>query len=422
MAKATLLFTAIFSFSLLSDEPQALVNIDITTLSPKDIREFQSLDVDITYIDQLRGRMHALISPDAAAWLAHRDVSFTPMIDDISAYAQQLYQSGYFSHFRSYPQMLAEMQEIVDAHPRIASLHDIGDSYLKTAGRGGYDVWALKISDDIAEDDSSEADVLYMANIHAREIITPEVLFYFIRHLVDNYGRDAYVTHLVNNRELWIIPSMNPDGHEYVFQGDPEQRDRYSPLEPLWWRKNMRDNNENGIFDAFNDGVDLNRNFGFSWGIDDNGSSPDPTKGTYRGPVVFSEPEAQNIRDFVKQHQFVISLSYHSYSNLWLYPWGYTHDPLPERDAAIFEALADSCVFYNNYLAQRGADLYLVNGDTDDWLYGECGIWAFSPEVGHPDYDGFFPDTTRILPLVQENLGANLYVAWAAGAEPIVEY
>ena len=367
--------------------------------------------------------MDAILTPDQQKMLIDRGVTFQPIIPDISAFAQRLRDENYFKSFHNNEQILQELQDAATNFSHIASLHDIGDSYLKSVGRGGYDIWALKISDDVSLDDSTEAKVLYMANMHAREIITPEIILFFMHYLIDNYNKDAYVTHLVNNRELWLIPTFNPDGYEYVFTGDVDYRDTFWIEDPLWWRKNMQDNDGNGEFNADYDGVDLNRNFGYAWGLDDEGSSPDPQSDTYRGAGPFSEPESQAIRDFVQARDFIISLSYHSYSNLWLYPWGYTFEPLPEPDASIFRALADSCVFYNNYTPQPAADLYPVNGDTDDWLYGEEGIWAFTPEVGHQEIDHyFFPDTNRILPLVLENLGPNLFLAYAAGEEPIVEH
>ncbi|NIA31675.1 MAG: hypothetical protein GWP06_17420, partial [Actinobacteria bacterium] len=199
----------------------------------------------------------------------------------------------------------------------------------------------------MAVDDSTEADALFMSNIHAREIIVPEVTMYFMHYLIDNYGTDPYVTHLVNNREIWIIPTMNPDGHEYVFTGHIEVAIHYTPSDPIWWRKNMRDNNNTGVFEWGFDGVDLNRNFGFNWGYDNSGSSPDPERSTYRGESAFSEPETQAIRDFVSKHHFVVSLSYHSYGRMWLYPWGYAKLNPPEPDSSTFVALGDSCVAYN---------------------------------------------------------------------------
>ena len=422
MLNKVLFLFCISTAALCGRDAVSLMRIDVSGLTAEDWMELRRMNIDIAAVNQKNGSIDALITPQLELWLADHGLVGDPLIPDVNTYAEELRQSGYFEHFRSYQQMVFEMFHIVSEHPQTAAMYDIGDTFLKSAGRTGYDIWALKISDDVTKEDSTEEEVLYMAGIHAREIITPEILFYFIHYLLDNNGRDPFITHLVQNRELWFIPCANPDGHEYVFQGDPGKRNHYSMLEPLWWRKNMRDNNMTDYFEPSNDGVDLNRNFGFAWGIDDIGSSPFEGNEVYRGTAPFSEPETQTIRDFTKSREFIISLSYHSYGNLWLYPWGYTSDPVPLGDAAIFKALADSCVAKNGYVAQTGAELYLVNGDTDDWFYGECGIFAFTPEVGDAYIDGFHPDTSRILPLIEENLHPNLYVAWVAGEEPIIEY
>jgi len=398
------------------------IEMDISNCTDAEISDIISQGVDVTYLDKEMGRMHILVSDQNLLELQRKGFFGEPLIDDMEEFTRSLRQSDYFSKFHSYDAMVADMQELVSLYPDHAALYDIGDSYLKENGRGGHDIWALKISDDVMNDDQSEAEILYMANLHAREIITPEILLYFMRYLLENYNKDGYVTHLVDNRQIWCIPTTNPDGHELVFQGDIVNRNFYSQTDPLWWRKNLRDNNENGELDMPDDGVDLNRNFGFQWGYDDDGSSPDPAGFTYRGPSPFSEPESQVIRDFVQQRRFLICLSYHSYGNLWLYPWGFDRIPLPENDAAVFQALADSCVYYNGYNPQSGNELYPANGDTDDWFYGAEGIWAFTPEVGSRSRDLFYPDTTRIEPLILENLGPNLYMAYAAGEEPIVQH
>ncbi len=406
-----------------ADNSSSLIHIDISNMSDVEIRELAALNIDITSIEKRQGRMDAVASPGQQKMLADRGVVFEPVISNVSSFAKRLRDENYFKHFHSNEQIFADMRQVAEDYPRITKLVDIGDSYFKTMGKGGFDIWALKISDDAAMDDTTEAEVLYMANMHAREIITPEIILFFMHYLIDNYEKDPYVTHLINNRELWLIPTFNPDGHDYVFTGDVYFRNFAGSDDPLWWRKNMRDNDEDNEFNPEFDGVDLNRNFGHAWGLDDVGSSPNPGSATYRGLEAFSEPESQAIRDLVAQRDFIISLSYHSYSNLWLYPWGYTYEPLPEPDLSIFRALADSCVFYNNYTPQPAADLYTVNGDTDDWLYAEHGIWAFTPEVGDRVIDHYFyPDTNRILPLVLENLGANLFMAYAAGEEPIVKH
>ncbi|MBN1464633.1 T9SS type A sorting domain-containing protein [candidate division KSB1 bacterium] len=405
------------------DDATALVRIDITGMSEQEIGQLAAMNIDITSIQRAQGRMDAILTGEQRRAVAARGIACQAIIPDMSAYAQRLRDENYFDHFHDNEQILQKLRAAADDHPHISALVDIGDSYLKTIGRGGHDIWALKISDEVDVEDSTEADVLYMANMHAREIITPEIILFFMDYLLDHYGSDPYVTHLVNHRELWLIPTFNPDGHEYVFTGDATYRDYPGVTDPLWWRKNMRDNDADGQFNPLYDGVDLNRNFGFMWGADDAGSSGYFSDPTYRGAAPFSEPESQLIRELVLKHHFIISLCYHSYGNLWLYPWGYTFESAPEPDVTIFRALADSCVTFNKYKAEPSATLYLVNGDTDDWLYGDQGVWAFTAEVGDAAIDHyFFPDTNRILPLVLENLGPNLFMAYAAGEEPIVKH
>ncbi|MDZ7369909.1 MAG: M14 family zinc carboxypeptidase [candidate division KSB1 bacterium] len=395
---------------------EMMIRLDLRRL-PQPLKRMVP-EAEIVTIDRAEGFADVIVNEGLLKTLQKNGVSGKVVIKDINAYADSLRQSGYLAHFHSPQQILAELQRASAEYPNIVALQDIGDGFLKQRGFGGQDIWAIKISDEPEKEDDEEADVLIIGNIHAREIITPEVVLYFMNYLLTRYGKDPWVTHLVNNREIWLIPTMNPEGLDHVFSGDPADRGREERRNPLWWRKNMRDNNGDGIFSPYMDGVDLNRNWGWQWGIDDRGSSPYYGEVTYRGAAPFSEPETQALRDFVKQHRFVVSLCYHSYSNLWLYPWGYTFDPLPEPVLRVFKELADSCTAYNGYRAHAASELYLVNGDSDDWLWGECGIYAFSPEVGHPDFDGFFPDTSRILPLVSENLGANLFITYVAGEEP----
>ena len=230
------------------------------------------------------------------------------VLPDADAFARQLRNSGYFDHFHTFDQMIDEMNAVIANHPEIALLEDIGDGYEKTVGKGDNDIWVLKISDNVQVDED-EPEVFYMANMHAREIITPEIILYFMNYLVDNYGTDPYVTYLVNNREIWLCPTFNPDGHEFVFTG----ANPGNGYDPMWWRKDKRDNNNNGIFETWDwgdgpDGVDLNRNFGYKWGNDDIGSSPDPNEATYRGTGPFSEPESHAIQKFVEKHNFIINL------------------------------------------------------------------------------------------------------------------
>jgi len=260
---------------------------------------------------------------------------------------------------------------------------------------------ALKISDNVTVDED-EPEVLYMGNLHARELMAVEMPLLFAEYLLTNYGSDATVTGYVNDREIFFIPMINADGHVYV-----ENNHGGSPNG--WWRLNRRYNISNGTY-----GVDLNRNFGYAWGYDDHGSSPVPGNIIYRGSAPFSEPETQAVRDFVESRNITMWLSYHSFGELLLYPWGYYLGDTPDHD--VYSALGDSMSAANGYLAgnSKSGAIYITNGDSDDWGYGEQGtknkIFAFTPEVNSNEEGGFGPPDTLIQPTFDLNLEMNMLV------------
>lgn len=275
----------------------------------------------------------------------------------------------------------------------------------------GRPIWAVKISKD-ADLPSTKPEVFYNALTHAREPAGMMSLFYFMWHLLQNYGTDSEATYLVENRQLYFVPVVNPDGYE--------ANRRIAPNGGGMRRKNMR----NVLTDNDAEGVDLNRNFGYMWGYDNTGSSPTPTAQTYRGTAPFSEPETQRLRDLCISRAtyggFKLVLNYHTYSNLLIYPWGYI--PSAETpDSLIYREYAKDMTQYNKYKYGTADQTvgYIVNGDADDWMHGEQTvknkILSFTPEVGSAS-DGFWPPSNRILPLAQENLFPNLYTAYVAGS------
>jgi len=321
------------------------------------------------------------------------------LIEDVVSHMDSVLDDG-MGNYHTYSESTEELHAIAASYPEIARVDSIGRTYENRA------IWAIKVSDEPRFNDPSEADVMFVGMHHAREIITPEVCHYLLNHLIDNYGIDPTITRYVNEREIWIIPVLNPDGHVYVEQGH------------YLWRKNRRPS----LFSPCI-GVDPNRNYGFGWGLDNIGSSGNPCDLAYRGTGPFSEYETRAIRDLVMSglHEFTIALSYHSYGRLILYPWGYTSEPTP--DAATFAALADSMAVFNGYRPGPSySNIYPTNGDFDDWMYGDIvvtggtggkdpgppvakdRILSFTFEVG----GGFTPPDTQIPALVRENLGANL--------------
>jgi carboxypeptidase T len=259
-------------------------------------------------------------------------------------------------------------------------------------------IYAVKISDNpnVNED---EPQAHFNALIHAREPQAMMTIMYYMYYLLENYGTDPEATYLVNNREIYFVPCINPDGYEYNRQTNPNGGG--------FWRKNRRNNG--GSY-----GVDLNRNFGYQWGYNNVGSSGTPTSETYRGTAPFSEPETQAIRNFCNSKNFKTVLNYHTYGNLLLFPWSYISTPT--SDNAVFVEYSSDMVGYNGYEnGQPPIILYEVNGSSDDWMYGDQiskpKIFAMTPEVG----GSFWPSQSLIFPLAQENVKPNLYYTWAAG-------
>ena len=296
--------------------------------------------------------------------------------------------------YHDFAEMVAEIEQAVADHPDIVQLSVIGQSI------EGRDLYAVKISDNVTSDEA-EPEILLFALTHAREHLTTEQALDLIAYFSDNYGLRGDITNLVNEREIWILPNVNPDGDEYDRIGSGWYRS---------WRKNRRDNGDS------NWGVDLNRNYDYRWGYDNNGSSPFTGSQTYRGPAAFSEPETQAIRDFALDHpDLVTSISFHTYGELILWPYGYTYEDVPADmdpdDHATFVEMGRAMAALNGYTAQQASDLYPTNGDSDDWLYGEQGIFAFTFEL-YPTtpYPGFYPDDNVIPAETARNRGAVSYL------------
>ncbi len=294
-------------------------------------------------------------------------------------------------------------ENLVDLSLNYPSL--VGDIQVIGSSLEGRDIWAIKLSDNV-DIDEDEPEVLYTGLHHAREPMSYMNLFYFMYWLVENYETDLEARGILDNRELWFIPAVNPDGLIY--------NQSIAPNGGGLQRKNARE-----TCSSTPDGTDLNRNYSFYWGYNEEGSSSDGCNETYRGSAPFSEPESQAIRDFVESHDFPIAFNYHSYSNLMIYPYGFNPSITPpQSDLDIFVEYADDMTQFNGYLPGTGIETvgYTVNGEACDWMYGEHQIIAFTPEIGNFN-DGFWPSTNRIVPLCEENLYPNKFLARAAGSK-----
>ena len=261
-------------------------------------------------------------------------------------------------------------------------------------------MWAAKISDNVATDED-EPEVLFIGQHHAREHITVEMTLYILHLLADKYGTDQQITDLVNTREIYIIFTINPDGSEYDIATGTYRS----------WRKNRQPNSG-----SFYVGTDLNRNYGYKWGCC-GGSSGFPSSDTYRGASAFSAPETQRIRDFINsrvvggKQQIKTSITFHSYAQLVLWPYGYTYTDVPgdmtQDDHDVFVAMGQAMAATNGYTAQQASDLYITDGTTDDWAYGVHKIFMYTFEMGS---NPFYPPGSQIPALTSVNDAAVRYI------------
>ncbi len=258
-----------------------------------------------------------------------------------------------------------EYEQVAQDNPKITKLVSIGETV------NGQDIVALKVTKNARQTrDGKRPSVLYMSAQHAREWITPEMNRRLMHYVVDGYSSNSQIRRLLDKTELWFVPVANPDGYDFTFQ--PGQR---------LWRKNLRDNNGDGVI-APGDGVDLNRNWDFKWGYDNEGSSPAPGSETYRGPGPNSEPETQAMDRFARRIGFEFVVNYHSAAELLLYGTGW-QVATPTPDDTISEAMAgdDAEPAVPGYDPDISAELYTTNGDTDSAIGEKYGALGFTPEM-----------------------------------------
>ncbi|MFE4060546.1 M14 family metallopeptidase, partial [Streptomyces sp. NPDC059096] len=271
--------------------------------------------------------------------------------------------------FRPYSGAGNLQEEIVatgQANPRIAKVVSLGKTLR------GQDILALKLSKGArTTKDGAKPSVLYMSNQHAREWITPEMTRRLMHHYIDNYGKDRRITKIVDSTELWFVLSANPDGYDFTHSSEANRL----------WRKNLRDVDGDGRITS-GDGVDLNRNFAYKWGYDDEGSSPRPAGETYRGGGPGSEPETQAIDRFQKRIGFDYGINYHSAAELLLYGVGW-QVATPTPDDVLYKALAGTPEnpAVPGYYPQVSSELYTTNGEADGHAANVNGTMMFTPEM-----------------------------------------
>lgn len=296
------------------------------------------------------------------------------------------------SAYHNYAELSTALTDIANKNSDIVTLTSIA----KTSE--GHDIWALRISGDLAHANEKPA-AIYMGGHHAREHLSVEMPLMWAQYLISHYrSGDARIVGLINSRDIHIIPTVNPDGMEYDIKDGSYKM----------WRKN-RTRNSDGT-----SGVDLNRNYGFQWGT--GGSSTDTNSEVYMGTKPFSEIETTAIKNYIEAHtNITVLLSFHSFSKLILYPWGHKYSGIEViNDKAVHEKMAKTMAEWNGYTPQQSSELYIASGDTTDWAYGAHKIISFTFELDPANNGfgggGFYPGADVIQPVFQKNIEPSLYL------------
>ncbi len=295
--------------------------------------------------------------------------------------------------YHNYQEMYGRLKALESANPDIASLFSIGRT---TEGR---EIWTLRINSSAkGTKPSSKPGAVFQGAHHAREHLSVEVPLLFAVWLLENRD-NAEVRKYIDTLDIYIQPMINPDGAEFDISTGKYQ----------WWRK-TRSPQASGNF-----GADLNRNYDSWWC--QAGASNSPWADTYCGPSAFSEPESRAVRDFVKARpNLKTMISYHTYAELILYPWGGKYEDIPNQDdLRVFRTLAEGMARLTGYTAQKSSDLYAATGDSCDWAYAEAGIFAFTIELspaggGWGGGGTFYPGAGVIDKTVRDNVQAALYL------------
>lgn len=305
------------------------------------------------------------------------------------------------SFFYTCDEMIDSMQSWVAQYPAIAHYESIGVSQQEQRI-----IYAFKVSDNV-EVDEDEPVLLFDGAHHACEIMGMEICLGLIDTLLTHYGIQPEISAIVDSNEIWFVPLINPDGNSAVHDGIS-----------LNYRKNGRDTDNDGQLYEYGcndswtcptEGVDVNRNYDWYWSFSGSGT---PLNYYYRGPSAGSETENYAITGLVARIRPVLSVTYHSWGEVYFYTWVWPDNSVAPDHELIYSIASEAASRIskeNGYQTYDPTPSDGKGGLALNWQYGRYGVISFLPEtVQYPD---FIPESLeRKNAVIDANLQGNFYL------------
>ncbi|CAF3428507.1 unnamed protein product [Rotaria socialis] len=368
-----------------SEEFRVNIPIDVS-IAPESIESFASF----LSSDDIKIKYHVIMK-DIGSIIERQNLihKLMPSYENVGAFA--------YDKYHPIEEIHAWIDTMVQTYPSLATSFIVGTSYEKRQMKG------LKISSSKTAVTvagipvNAKKAVWWDGGIHAREWISPATNIYIAHSLLSSYGTDPTITHFVDQFDYYILPVFNVDGYAYTWKSD------------RLWRKTRSKTSQPGCI-----GADPNRNWNYHWC--EGGASSDPCDDTYCGSKPFSEVETAQVSNFLLTHNdtFVHYINFHSYSQLWMSPWGYTTSKPAQfklqDDGSAKAVKALGAVFGTNYVhGNIGSTIYIASGNTVDWTFGTANItFSYAVELRDTGEYGFLLPEDQIVPTGKETLAGEL--------------
>ncbi|EOD45725.1 putative carboxypeptidase a1 precursor protein [Neofusicoccum parvum UCRNP2] len=378
----------------LSDEPPQLGFVDLL-VAPEKNSEVESLAINAQVIQDDLG---AAIKQEEEETVEYR--------------AGAVPSDSWFDAYHSYADHLAFLTDLVSVRPSNAEIVYAGTS---SQGRNitGIHFWG-------SSGKNTKPAVIMHSTVHAREWITTLTNEYVAYQLLTKYASDATIKSYVDKYDFYVFPVVNPDGTCETFElVEDVTYDSagfvYTQTNTRLWRKNRQSVSSSTCI-----GTDINRNWAVGWNVA-GGSSTDPCDETYRGTAALSAPETSGLAAFsrtVASRQGVkMYMDWHSYSQLWMTPYGYTCSQLPSTNTelqsisggavAAIEAVHGTQFEYGP-ICQT---IYQASGSSVDYSHQTVGSqYTFTAELRDTGRYGFVLPANQIRPTSEEMWAGMSYV------------